>query len=351
MAKSIFFTLIISSFLFLTSCGNDPVEQPDDYTSVLENISRDVILSTYQDLQVKSQWLADAMSTLASNPSEQNLNSARQAWRDARLPWEKSEGFLFGPVDQQGIDPSIDSWPVNETDLEAVLQSGETLTKSYIDGLDGTLKGFHTIEYLLFGTSGNKLFSEFDTRQFEYLKACSASLLGATTQLYNSWNPAGENFIANLEKAGQAGQSIYPSQKSALQEIVTGMVTIADEVANGKINDPFSQQDLTLEESRFSANSKSDFADNIRSIQNVYLGTFNNAAGEGISAVIKSKNASLDGMMRLRIESSIQKIEAIEGTFTSAIFNAPQSVITAQNEVRNLQQLLESEVLPIITNL
>jgi hypothetical protein len=53
----------------------------------------------------------------------------------------------------------------------------------------------------------------------------------------------------------------------------------------------------------------------------------------------------------LGIQNSIDKIEAIEGTFTSAIFNSPQSVIDAQNEVRSLQQLLESQVLPIITNL
>jgi hypothetical protein len=105
--------------------------------------------------------------------------------------------------------------------------------------------------------------------------------------------------VANLTKAGQTGESIYPSQKSALQEIVNGLIVIADEVANGKINDPFSQQDITLEESRFSANSKADFADNIRSIQNVYLGTFQNTTGTGITSIIKSKNEALDASVRL----------------------------------------------------
>ncbi len=351
MYKLLYATLFTLSIFLLSSCGNDPVDQPDDYNAVLENITQDVILNTYQDLDAKSELLVFALDSLASHPSAQNLDNARKAWRNARVPWEKSEGFLFGPVDQQGIDPSIDSWPVNETDLDAVLQSGQALTKSYIDGLDGTLKGFHTIEYLLFGTSSHKQLNEFNARQFEYLKACSESLAGATTQLYISWFPGGGNFAANLLKAGQSGQSIYPSQKSALQEIVTGIIVIADEVANGKINDPFSQQDVTLEESRFSANSKADFADNIRSIQNVYLGTYQNVNGEGISSIIRSKNESLDNQLRESIQNSIDKIEAIEGTFTDAIFNSPQTVTNAQNEVRDLQQLLESEVLPIITNL
>lgn len=351
MYKTILPFLFAVSILFISACGDDPVVQPDDYSSTLENVAHDVILKTYEILEIKSESLHTALTTLAITPTDIHLEIARQAWREAREPWEKSEGFLFGPVDQQGIDPSIDSWPVNETDLDAVLQSGQTLTKSYIDGLDGTLKGFHTIEYLLFGTGGNKLLNEFDARQFEYLKACAESLVGATTQLYNSWNPAGENFVANLTRAGHTGESIYPSQKSALQEIVNGLIVIADEVANGKINDPFSQQDVTLEESRFSANSKADFADNIRSIQNVYLGTYENTTGTGISSIIKLKNESLDASVRVSIQRSIEKIEAIEGTFTSAIFNSPQSVIEAQNEVRDLQQLLESQVLPIITNL
>src|SRR6187397_1990908 len=189
MNKYLYPSFLLVICLFIFSCNDDPVNPTGSYHSELSNIAADVILHTYLELRTASNDLAESLAQLAAIPTEQNLLVARNAWITARSPWEKSEGFLFGPVDQQGIDPSIDSWPVNETDLDAVLQSGQTLTKSYFDGLDGTLKGFHTIEYLLFGTGGNKLLNEFDARQFEYLKACSESLVGATTQLYNSWNP------------------------------------------------------------------------------------------------------------------------------------------------------------------
>ncbi|MBK8643800.1 MAG: hypothetical protein IPN15_16840 [Saprospiraceae bacterium] len=104
--------------------------------------------------------------------------------------------------------------------------------------MDGTLKGFHTLEYLIFGKEGNKSIASFTQREFEYLRACSQSLHGATKALYFAWKPDQQNFIANVLRAGEPGNSVYPSQKSALQEIVTGMITIADEVANGKINEP-----------------------------------------------------------------------------------------------------------------
>lgn len=340
------------ALLAVAACGKDGNDKPQtDYQDVLTNLSNDVILPTYEDLFVKTQLLVNTLTILEQQPTAANLDAAKQAWRDARVPWEQSEGFLFGPVDQQGIDPAIDSWPVNETDLDVVLNGGATLDKAYIDGLDGTLKGFHTLEYLLFGTDGNKPVGSFTQRQFEYLRACAQSLQGATQALYYAWKPDQQNFIANILNAGKTGNTVYPSQKSALQEIVNGAITIADEVANGKINDPYSQHNLTLEESRFSANSKRDFADNIRSVKNVYLGIYKNAAGLGISKVIAAQNSGLDARTKQEIDDAIFAIEAIQGTFTTAIFNAPQSVENAQQKVRALQQTLESEVLPIISNL
>jgi putative iron-regulated protein len=344
------FVFLFAFTFFACDKGETPVPTAD-YSAVLQNLGNDVILNTYKVLDEKNQLLTDAIVALAQNPDATNLEAARQAWRDARKPWEQSEGFLFGPVDQQGIDPSIDSWPVNEPDLVAVLNSSNVLNKVYIDGLSGTLKGSHTIEFLLFGLDANKPLSDFTPRQYEYLVACAESLEGATLQLYNAWKPDQQNFIGNVLNAGMAGNTVYPSQKSALQEIIIGLVTIADEVANGKINDPFVQKNLTLEESRFSANSKNDFADNIRSIQNAYLGTFQNSTGLGLTNIIAEKNSVLDTKTKQQIEAAIQAIEAIEGTFTTAIFDAPASVENAQQKVRDLQLTLESEVLPIISNL
>jgi len=349
MKKNYLFAVFLS-IVFISSCKKEDVDTKEDYKNILENLGNDIILDTYAALDAKTIALVTTLAALETTPSEANLETARQAWRDARVPWEQSEGFLFGPVDQQGIDPAIDSWPVNQPDLDAVLASASPLTKAYIDGLDGTLKGFHTIEYLIFGLDSKKQISDFTPRQFEYLKACAQSLAGSTEQLYYAWKPDQNNFISNVINAGETN-SIYPSQKAALEEIVNGMVTIADEVANGKINDPLSEQNASLEESRFSNNSKQDFADNIRSIKNIYIGIYKNTTGLGISNIIAAKNTTLDAQVKQQIDDAIKAIEDIEGTFTSAIFNAIPSVENAQQKVRNLQQTLQSEVLPTISNL
>ncbi len=353
MHKFLTSLFLASILLALSSCDkntDDPTET-DDYSAIIISVTDEVIVPTYENLSQKSTILVNTLNTLLGNPTQANLVAAQQAWRDARVPWELSEGFLYGPVETLGIDPSIDSWPVNQADLEAVLNSSDALTKSYIDGQEGTLKGFHTIEYLLFGLNTNKQVEDFTPRQFEYLAACAQSLEGACQKLRENWTGGTVNFGQTFKTAGQSTNAAYPSQKSALQEILNGLITIADEVANGKINDPYTQQDLLLEESRFSANSKADFADNIRSIQNVYTGQYSGVTGKGLSELVNAKDPALDAQIRQQIAAAIAAIESIEGTFTSAIFNAKPSVENARTEVRNLQELLQNQVFSVIDRL
>ncbi len=352
MKKQAYILFAAGTFLF-AAC--DSTETPDitetDFSPVLNNIGTNVIVATYSDLAVKADALHTAIMTLSADPSALNLEAARTAWIATRSPWEQSEGFLFGPVDQEGLDPALDSWPVNVTDLENVLGSADAITESFLALQEGTLKGFHTIEFLLWGESGNKTIDEFTARVFEYLVAASGTLHNDAEQLFALWNPADGNYINNLIAAGN-GSAIYVSQKSALEELTNALIIIADEVANGKINDPFVQEDVTLEESRFSNNSKLDFADNMRSILNIYSGTFNGAGtGEGLDDIISEQDPELHAHILEDIEAAITAIESIPGTFTTAIFDHPTEVAAAQDAVRHLQEILEQDMLPIVSNL
>lgn len=342
--------VLLAFVTVFSACDDDtPAPAAQDYGTVISNVTNNVIVATYGELSAKAAALHAEVQDLRQNPTNSNLDEARQAWRDTRSPWEQSEGFLFGPVDTKGIDPAIDSWPVNVVDLDNILASGDDLTVAFITNLEGTSKGFHTIEYLLWGTDGNKVVANFTDREYEYLLSCTEVLANDTKTLHESWTSAGDNFADNLLNAGASG-SIYVSQKSVLEELTQGMITIADEVANGKINDPLQQQDLTLEESQFSHNSKADFANNVRSIKNVYLGRF--AIGtEGVQSVVAEKNASLDTRFQEEIDAAISAIENIPGTFSDAVINNSSTVADAQSKVAKIQTTLEEDILPLISNL
>ncbi len=342
----------LAGFISCTGCKDDPgtTESNFDAAPLLKNTSENVITVTYHDLFINSQSLVTAIDALQAAPDAVTIEAARDAWRNTRKPWEQSEGFLFGPVSTKGIDPAIDSWPVNIVDLNAVISGGETLSKTFIDGLEGTLKGFHTIEYLLWGTDGTKLAEDFTDREFEYLQSLAESMQGETEKLWTSWTAEGENFQSNISDAGN-GASIYPSQSSAIQELINGMIGIADEVANGKINDPLSTGDITLEESRFSSNSKTDFADNIISILNIYTGDYNGINGEGVKAFVAEFDAALAEEVETDIHQAIDAINAIPGTFTEAIISDQAAIENAQQKIIDVKVHLENDVLPLLDKL
>lgn len=343
----------------VVSCSDDDtpaVEQQTTYKENITNIANNVIVETYSNLANKANDLFTEAKDFSNNTDASNLDEVKQAWRSTRSPWEQSEGFLFGPVDTQGIDPAIDSWPVNVVDMDALLadtQNFPTISEAVVDQQTNEAKGFHLIEYLLWGIDGNKQLGDFTTRELEYLVAACENLKNKTATLKDAWVSTSGNYVANFINAGTSG--IYVSEKAALEDLVTGMITIADEVANGKIEVPLNGEngggvDPTQEESRFSHNSKLDFANNVRSISNTYNGKFL-TDGKGLSEVVASKKTSLDTQFKAEIVAAIQAIEAISGTFSDAIVNNRSAVENAQVKVRTVQETLESKIKPLISGL
>ena len=341
-------TLLVTSF-FLVACSDDDDDGDSaqfDAATTLNDFANTVVLATYTDLDNKAGTLLNSVRALQTSTTQANLERAQTAWKAARRPWEQSEAFLFGPVDTQGLDPALDSWPVNRVDLNAVLSSGDALTASSIDGLEDTLKGFHTIEYLLFRDGNQRKAANITPRELEYLVATTENLKANTAQLRLAWDSTGENFAAEVANAGNSSQ-IYKSQKSAMQEMVNGMIVIADEVANGKISDPFNERDTTLVESQFSFNSITDFQDNIRGIQNVYLGKFT-ADGQGLSDFVASQDTALDARFQTEVQTAIDAIGAIPDPFRDSISASRSTVQAAIDAVSKVQQTLEQDILSLV---
>src|SRR5262249_14942914 len=151
-----------------------------------------------------------------------DLGKMQTSWKQAREAYEQSEAHLFGPVATEGIDPSIDTWPVNFTDLDKQLASGNQFTDEYIAGLDDALKGFHPIEYLIFGKDGQKKSTDFTDRQLEYLNALAKNLKDLTTGLASDWNPNTGGYVEEVSKAGN-GSTAYKTQLAAFEELVNAM--------------------------------------------------------------------------------------------------------------------------------
>jgi len=314
---------------------------------VIQNYARNVVFNTYTDLAEQTKILRAAVIELQFDTTDKSLHQAQNAWRNARRPWEQSEAFLFGPVDTEGLDPALDSWPINGTDIQNVMSSDTPLTTETVSAFEPTLKGFHVIEYLLFGSDNSKTASELTTRELAYLIAAANVLSNDAQTLAKAWNPNDKNFLSVFSQAG-AGSTTYPSLASALQEMVEGMIVIADEVANGKLSKPLMERDATLVESQFSSNSRSDFMNNIRGLRNVYTGNYLLSEGPGLNALVKSINPALDEAINNQIEKASAAIHTIPQPFTESIISNAALVQETVDEVKKLLSLLIEQLLPLV---
>lgn len=116
-----------------------------------------VVLPTYNNLKSLNTALYQAVLKLQKDPTDANFQAAANAWLAARQPWETSEAFLFGPVDSEGLDPNMDSWPLDVDAIVNILNSGNYDNLNWADGDDDdaieaaqSVRGFHTLEFLLF---------------------------------------------------------------------------------------------------------------------------------------------------------------------------------------------------------
>lgn len=333
----------------LVACKKDGTDEVDATlpAAILSDFSTNVSQATYNDLSAKTAQLHDATIALQAAPNSINLEACRTLWRSSRTSWEKSEGFLFGPVSSENIDPRIDTWPVNFSDLEAILASSATFDAAYINGLEDALRGFHPIEYLLWGADGNKTAADFTTRELEFLVALAENVETLTGDLAAMWNPTtGGNYSTQLSTAG-SGSAIYTTKKAALEEIVNAMAGICEEVAGGKMGEPLAAQDPTMEESPFAKNSITDFTNNIRSVEIAYKG-FYSTDGKGLEDFVKQYNLSLDGKIKTQIAAAIAALGNITVPFGEAITTQTQQVNTAIAAIETLHETLETELLPLV---
>lgn len=130
-----------------------------DCQAIVDQFVDNVALPTYKDLAAKNKALLAAVQALQKSPSNATFEAACEAWLASRQPWETSEAFLFGPVSELGLDPNMDSWPLDQDGIVQVMKeqkwSSFQWTGEYDEDSEAieaaqSLRGFHTLEYLLF---------------------------------------------------------------------------------------------------------------------------------------------------------------------------------------------------------
>ena len=345
---------IVAASLLLTvnfsSCNKDPQPTTEETNkaqkeAIVKQYLNHTVYPTYAQLAEKTAALVENLETLKGSMTQANVNAATATFLEARKWWEMSEAFLFGAASDFGIDPHIDSWPLDEDAFNNLMASPNMIAMLANDEdgmvageqLGNALLGFHGIEYILFREGQPRNVADITDDMMTYAVAVSRDLRNRCFQLEVSWNAnapqahkdlmeelelnitvnGGNNtYGENMLQAGQAG-STYATFTNALEAITDGCLDISDEVGTSKIGKCHTGEDVTYVESPYSQKSITDFYDNIISVKNAYMGGMEGQRDETLSlhTYLKDNNADLDTKALNAIENALTKINAMKAPF------------------------------------
>lgn len=382
----------------MTGCNDDSNTSDTTSSSSQEQILQSVItdyvdctiIPTYRGMADASIELHKACLAMRNagtgNVTTEMVQTAGNAWIKARRYWELSEAWLYGAAGDYNIDPHIDSWPLDKTAMDNLLNNPAQMAQMDPDGyyvgnmLGYGLLGFHAIEYMLFeldatGTESLPHHVNYTEPELNYLAAVAGDLRNQCIRLEASW--AGMDHITNdkqqiltdaelepsfdygssMKNAGSGG-SKYINYNEAVQELIVGAQDIADEVGGLKIGNPTGhgeEDDPDYIESPYSLNSITDFTDNIISIRNAYQGCqdaddYIKPVNSSLSSYVQSLNPELDTRMKNAIQDAIDKIGQMREPFAKTARDPQydainQAAIAACNNVTDVL----NEVLNLLT--
>lgn len=343
---------IIAGALFTASCnkasnsGQNTASFTTTEQTVIKDFVSNVALAQYGNLTSTAVSLSSSINSLSTTPTTANLQAAQASWKSVRITWEQCEGFLFGPVEDNNYDPNTDTWPTDYVQMDSLLASSNPLQTSDIANLPQSLRGYHPIEYVIFGHGQGRKVSDITPRLMQYAVSLAADLLNNNVQpLYQSWTSAPTNYAQQVLTAG-SGSTKFPKRQDLFLAIQGAMADICNEVGTEKMFDPFINKDSLLTESPYSDNTLIDFKNNIIGLQNVYLGL---NGGTGIKDLVAAKNKSLDNQIQAQITSAINSFGNITLSYELAIYNQRTQVQQTMTQLVTLKSLLDNDLKNFIT--
>ncbi|CAH0535226.1 Iron-regulated protein A [Vibrio stylophorae] len=350
--------LLITALTALTMTGCAQHSTSSQFTNqqksaMVNHVVDDIIVANYQFMDDQLLALLADVQALAKDRSPANLKAAQQSWRKARIGFEIAEAHLFGPVVSLGIDPALDSWPLDTEQLQLTINIANQLKNSaqldqFSASLNDDVVGFHSVEYLLFGENNNQRAKNISDQQAHYLVLLVQRMVNTSAELQNSWQQSFEQGLAYRQQMTQYQAGLYANEDAVIEELVNGMITIVDEVGTAKLIDPLGDSIATAVpsavESPYSWGSTQDFFYNIVGVKQVWLGENllleKNTQGNGLYHYIASKDQALADQVSKEIDEAINAIVAIS---YSQYLSGSGAIHRANGDTKQLALLIEQD--------
>lgn len=356
-----------------------------DRHALLRSYTNQVVLPALSEFEADAGALESATAALADavaagSADESDWNAARDAWRDAMRTWQMLEVLQVGPagsaalrVGGRGIRDEIYSWPaVNPCRIDQETASEDFASADFFVREPVSTRGLDALEYLLFDAdTTNACAAAVDINangtwaalvadgavpglRARYAARAAADVHRRAGELVAAWDAGQENFAAQLIDAGSP-DSMFESAAVALDELFRALYYIELQVKDRKLAVPaglhpdcLATSCPELQESRWADASKEHLLANLIAAQRVFLG--GTAAGVGFDDFLHAVGASdLAVEMTADFENAIAAVEAIPGTFGTALVTDIAAVRAAYDAVKTLTDDLKSRFVTVLS--
>lgn len=388
---------------------DDPIENsypsaaPTSLQDVVTLYVNDIIYPTYKNLAANAKTLADACTTLyqsaeAGTLTQAQIDAACEAFKNARLEWEQSEAFLYGAASDKDIDPRIDSWPLDQSQVKDVLTNPTMVANlkgakpaKYVREQNSefdTALGFHGMEFVLFRNGANRtvdalmanetmegMTSVKGIDELAFLAAVAGDLRDKCYQLEYCWlgsaadashiawlqtectdipaedfvSPKGNYYGENMLATGNTEKSNWATwQENASNIFIGGCSNICQEVYSQKLGQAFRVATNQAEdedagdyiESPYSKRSFQDYQDNIYSIRNTLYGTRNTSAAPVQNSLInylKKNGYERTAHLSASLNEAIEALETAKNSGIAFVDNPGHQQV--QNAITKINAL------------
>jgi putative iron-regulated protein len=357
-------------------------QQSDAVKAVIETYAT-MVHASYEDAYQDAQALQAALQAFVRQPSPPTLEAAKNAWKQARLPYGQTEVYRFyaGPIDDaDGPEGRVNAWPLDESYVDYVRGNPNAgmindptipITKEQLTALneaggeENISTGYHAIEFLLWGQDldpdgpGVRPYTDYVTqangtanhqqRRIDYLLTVADLLIADLQTLVAAWAPD--------QPGNYRAAFVQGNPQEALRKMLTGMGTLSrGELAGERMAVALATRDQEDEHSCFSDNTHVDIIQNALGIQNVYLGRYVRTHGAEMTGpgIAELLSPELRARMTRHLQTTMHHVRAIEPPFDREIVTPEgrQRVQEAVSALRTLADLMVDAAQELgITNL
>ena len=327
-------------------CGSTESASEEE---VLISLTDDIVVPGYQAVAAEAALLEAALEELCARPSDAALSEARQAWRDIRAPWMRSEATWFGPVMERRSLRLVD-WSTTEPErIEGMLEGRASVTEDEVRNvLSSTQRGLGAIEYLIFGSDALERLSGSDSPRCDYLTALGSVVRAETEAVLDEWTTGAEGEPAYSDFfTGRSSSSLLTGQ--AVAEAVRTQVFLIRAIVDIRLASALGLRGGGPDPSALLGgdghNALEDMRNEVLGMRDVYLGP---EEGMGISALVATLSSDADERMRSHFEASTSAIDAVEGPLKAAVLERPEQVRAVYDALSALQTTLNTEVVSLL---